>query len=88
MGGMWLEAFSGDVKDGLPNGVGTTKFAEHAFVELDESAMVNPVRPSAVAAYLHDGEENQDSGAAQSIYFATTGNALFNVVVHRRISRL
>jgi hypothetical protein len=54
MGGMWLEAFSGDVEDGLPNGVGTTKFAEHAFVELDESAMVNPVRPSAVAAYLHD----------------------------------
>jgi hypothetical protein len=54
MGALWLEAFCGNFEDGLPDGFGGTKFSNEAYRVVEKDEMVNPLRPSAVAAYLHD----------------------------------
>jgi hypothetical protein len=55
MGSLWVDAFTAVEQHLLTDGVGDTKAnEEEAFVVVPEEAMENPVRPSAVADYLHD----------------------------------
>jgi hypothetical protein len=54
MGALWLEAFCGNFEDGLPDGIGGTKHSSEACRVVEKEEMSNPLRPSAVAAYLHD----------------------------------
>jgi len=55
MGSLWVDAFTAVEQHLLTDGVGDTKAnEEECFVVVPDAAMENPVRPSAVADYLHD----------------------------------
>lgn len=54
IGCIWLDIFARDQVDDLTVGVGGTKDSDSALVSVSMDDLVNPVRSSAVAAYLHD----------------------------------
>lgn len=54
IGCIWLDIFARDEVDDMTIGVGGTKDSDSALVFVSMDDLVNPVRSSAVAAYLHD----------------------------------
>lgn len=54
MGALWADAFFAQEAEELPEGLGENKLSEGAFCEVSPEDMTSPVRPSALATYLHD----------------------------------
>ena len=74
IGCIWLDIFTRDERDDLTSGVGETKaLAESALVRVSTSDLINPVRSSAVAAYLHDDADFVKDLAAQIQGFGQDG---------------
>ena len=66
IGCIWLDIFSRDKSKDMTTGTGETKDGESARVVVHMEDLVNPVRESAVAAYLHDDPDFVRNSALES----------------------